>query len=246
MKNASEFSEWRSARIQHLAQTKDFEEISLQWMDKAIENDYPYLFQWLGVPVIQFPSDLLLIQEAIFRSQANKVIEIGIARGGTTIFLASLLKLMHGDKEFSVIGLDIKLSSHTVQAVRSSIVQDRIILVEGDSVNNETLLSVKQHIGPGDKVLVILDSNHTHQHVYREMVMYGDLVTSNSFLIVMDTAIEYINQANLGNREWGKGNSPLTAVAKFQANKEQQFVLDEYLDKRGIPGASKGGFLRKK
>ena len=101
MKNASEFSEWRSARIQHLAQTKDFEEISLQWMDKAIENDYPYLFQWLGVPVIQFPSDLLLIQEAIFRSQANKVIEIGIARGGTTIFLASLLKLMHGDKEFS-------------------------------------------------------------------------------------------------------------------------------------------------
>jgi len=245
MQNAREFSEWKDNRLKLLADNEEYQQASLQWINKAVENDYPYLFSWFGVPVIQFPSDLVLMQEAIFRSRANKVVEVGIARGGTTVFLASLLKLIHGNEAHSVIGVDIKLSNHTIEAVRNSVVQDSIILIEGNSVSNETFLRVKQFINSEDRVLVILDSNHTHQHVYSEMMLYGGLVTSNSFLIVMDTAIEYVDQEHLKDKKWARGNSPLTAVSRYQVENPNEFVLDEILDSRSLPGAASGGFLKR-
>jgi len=245
MQNAREFSEWKDNRLKLLADNEEYQQASLQWINKAVENDYPYLFSWFGVPVIQFPSDLMLIQEAVFLSRANKVIEVGIARGGTTIFLASLLKLIHGKEPSSVIGVDVKLSSHTKEAIRSSLFQDHIVLIEGDSIDGITLSRIEQLIEPGDKTLVILDSNHTKEHVYREIEIYGNLVSSNSYLIVMDTAIEYIDQALIKDRKWAKGNSPFTAISDYLIRNPNQFMPDNHLEALSMPGASRGGYLKK-
>lgn len=246
MKNAHEFSEWRSNRLRELRENLEYKEESLRWLNVAVRNDYSYLFQWMGVPIIQFPSDVFLIQEAVFRSKANKVIEVGIARGGMTLFLASLLKLIHESKESAVIGVDIKISQHTRDAVVASKMKERIVLVEGDSSSTSTLREVQKFIKPEDKVLVILDSNHTYEHVYKEISLYAGVVSTNSYLIVMDTAIEYLDPEVIGtNKLWGRKNSPQTAIERYLLDESSEFEIDLDLDSRSLPGASRGGFLRK-
>ena len=247
MKNASEYLEWRVKRSTELSENVRYKEDSLRWLNTAVQNEYSYMFQWMGVPIIQFPSDILLIQEAIFKSKVDKIVEIGIARGGMTLYLASLLKLMHEDSETAVIGVDIKISQHTRDAIVESNLGDRIVLIEGDSASKSTLSEVKEHINPGERVLVILDSNHTSEHVYKEMSLYADLVSLDSFLIVMDTAIEYLEPEVLGeNRIWARSNSPQTAIDRFFRDFPDRFEVDTDLDSRALPGAAKGGYLRRK
>lgn len=245
MQNELEFMEWRERRSQSLVSNESYEKAALNWMNQAVYHDYSYLFSWLGEPVIQFPSDLFLIQEAIFRSGANKIIEVGIARGGTTIFLASLLKMIHGENESRVIGVDIEISSHTRRAIQNSLVNERISLVEGNSTDDEVIAKLRNYLTKEDIVLVILDSNHTQDHVYNEIKLYGDLVTTNSYLIVMDTAIEYVDEEALKGKMWSKGNSPYSAILKYQSQYPHNYELDSNLDSRSFPGAARGGYLKK-
>ena len=240
-----EFEEWRISRSKELGKNIPYEKAALVWMNQAIRNDYSYLFTWLGVPVIQFPSDIFLIQEAIFRSRANKIVEVGIARGGTTIFLASLIKLIHGDKDSAVIGVDIQISPHTRIAVEKSVVRNQITFVEGNSTSEEVVAKVRQLITKDDIVLVILDSNHTEEHVYNEMELYGELVTPGAYLVVMDTAIEYVDSEVIAGKPWGKGNNPLTAINRYHSKNRNVYHVDSDLDSRSLPGAARKGFLRK-
>jgi cephalosporin hydroxylase len=246
VKNAIEYLEWRFNRSRELMEDVKYREESLRWLNVAVQNDYSYMFQWMGVPIIQFPSDILLIQEAVFRSKANKIVEIGIARGGMTLFLASLLKLIHGSQESTVIGVDISVSSHTYDALNNSALKGNVLLIQGDSASKDTQAQVSQHVKKEDKVIVILDSNHTHAHVYKELQFYSDMVSKGSFLIVMDTAIEYLDPENVGeDKEWSCGNNPKTAVDEFLSRYPNTFVLDEELNSRSLPGAAHGGFLRR-
>lgn len=247
MINHNAFVNWRLKRSKELEENLSFQTSSLVWLNEAVKNDYSYMFQWMGVPVIQFPSDVFLIQEAIFRSRANKVIEVGIARGGMTLFLASLLKVQFSDSDAKVVAVDVSVSDHTRDAISSSNVQSYIQLVEGNSISEVTLRNVSKHIHPQDNVVVILDSHHTFEHVYEEMCMYSPLVTKNSFMIVMDTAIEYLDPEVISpKKEWKRDNSPFTAILEYVKNFPDQFVLDEEINSRSMPGAARGGFLRKK
>ena len=245
MFDSNQFSEWQIKRSRQIDSNSEYEQASLNWLNLAVESDYPYLFSWLGVPAIQFPSDLVLIQEAIFKSKANKIIEVGIGRGGTTIFLASLLSLIYRSENSSVVGIDIKISKHTESAIKNSIVNDKIHLIEGDSTNAETILKLRNFVNDDDKILVILDSNHTHEHVFAEMQIYGNLVSHNSYLIVMDTAIEYLEPELTKGKKWSRTNSPLSAIVEYQQKFPGIFVEDDNLNSRSLPGAAKGGFLRK-
>jgi len=246
MHDPEEFMEWRHKESSKLNQDEDFQASGLLWMNNAVRLNYSYMFEWLGVPVIQFPGDLLLIQEAIFSTKANKVIEIGIARGGTTLFLASILKLMGMKERTKVIGVDILISPHTREAIANSAFAEQINLIEGDSKEDSIFRKVSNYINDDDRVIVILDSNHSMDHVYEEIVLYSKLVTSGSYLIVMDTAIEFLNSEVITiDKPWGKGNNPYTAIREYMKKNEGVFVLDKKLNDRSSPGAASGGFLRK-
>ena len=246
MLNSEEFVAWRKKNSRVLENDPNFQSISLQWLNVAAEKGYSYMFQWMGEPIIQFPSDILLIQEAVYRSKANKIVEVGIARGGMTLFLASLLKLLDKSENSMVIGVDIQLSSHTLKAIENSSLKSNVKLVEGDSATRSTLDKVLKYIEDDDRVLVILDSNHAKNHVYAEMTLFGDVVSKNSFLIVMDTAIEYLESESIGeNKPWSRNNSPKSAIDQYFSNFPENFSIDEDLNSRSFPGAAYGGFLRK-
>ena len=247
MYNANEFMEWRKKQSKLMHQDENFQASGLAWMNSAARLEYSYMFQWLGVPVIQFPSDLFLIQEAIYKSKANKIIEIGIARGGTTLFLASILELMGDIQSKKVIGVDISISTHTHDAIKNSKFVDMIELVEGNSVNSEVVAEVAKKIEKNDRNLVILDSNHAADHVYQELMLYSCFVSAGSFLIVMDTAIEYLDENVISKEKpWSRGNSPHSAIEKFMLENADKYILDDELNSRSFPGAAKGGFLRRK
>ena len=244
--NHEEFLEWRKENTNILNEDSKYYQTGLKWMNESVRLNYSYMFEWLGVPVIQYPSDLLLIQEALVLSNANKVIEIGIARGGTTLFLASMLGLMHNNGDQMVIGVDISVSRHTADAITNSKLSGYIKIIEGNSILDSTFRDISKLISKNDRVLVILDSNHTMEHVYQEMKMYSDIVTEGSFLIVMDTAIEYVNPDLIPEeRPWGRGNNPDTAIRKFLLENAGLFEIDQNLNGRSFPGAAKGGYLRK-
>jgi len=246
MHNAEEFIEWRKKQAIKIADADDYHSSSLNWMNNAVRLDYSYMFEWLGVPVIQFPGDLLLIQEAIVSANVSKVIEVGIARGGTTIFLSSILDLMGYSSCPNVIGVDISISEHTSLAIEKSKFKERIALIEGDSIAESTFQKVSKLVNFNDRVMVILDSNHTMSHVYNELNLYSELVSEGSYLIVMDTAIEYIDPISIPKEKpWGRGNSPKTAVSRFLSENRESFTVDSKIDNRSLPGAAKGGFLRR-
>lgn len=246
MHNAEEFLSWRKERAEEYESDEKFLTSGKNWMNNAVRLDYSYMFEWLGIPVIQFPGDLLLIQEAIVTARVNKVIEVGIARGGTTNFLASILDLLGSTSFPNVIGVDVSISKHTSEAIENSKFKERIELVEGNSISDSTFQKVMKHINSNDRVMVILDSNHTMSHVYNELNLYSKIVTKGSYLIVMDTAIEYIDPNVISkDKLWGRGNSPMTAVSRFLNENPEVFVIDKKMDSRSFPGAAKGGFLLK-
>ena len=247
MHNAEEFLAWRNEQAIKIGNDDEYYSSGLNWMNSAVRLDYSYMFEWLGVPVIQFPADLLLIQEAIVTANANKVIEIGIARGGTTIFIASILNLLGKREHANVIGVDILISDHTRNAISSSYFANQIKLIKGDSVDESTFRLVSEEIKNDDRVLVILDSNHSMEHVYKEMLLYSGFVSELSFLIVMDTAIEFLDSNVIGkDKPWGKKDNPGTAIKKFMTLYDETFELDHKLNNRSFPGATKGGFLKKR
>jgi len=244
--NSEEFQEWRKLRASELPFNEDYVSSSLAWLNEAVRSDYSYMFEWFGVPVIQFPSDLLLIQEAIYKARPNVIIEVGIARGGMTVFLASMLEMINRESKYSVVGVDIKISNHTKIAITNSPWVDRVTLIEGSSVENDTVLKVKNLLQESDRVMVILDSNHTSSHVFEEMQFFSGIVSNGSYLVVMDTAIEYIDESLISDRPWSRDNGPLTAVKRFMKSFPEMFVIDSELNSKSFPGAARDGFLRKR
>ncbi len=231
----------KQENIRKLARSEDLRALSMKWVADVSRHKYSYHFTWLGRPVIQFPQDLLAMQEIIWRVRPSLIIETGVARGGSLIFYASLLELVGGDGR--VVGIDIDIREHNRREIENHQLSRRIDLVEGSSVEREVIDTVYKMAGDRKPILVVLDSNHTREHVLRELEAYSPLVTRESYLVVFDTVIEDMPEDFFPDRPWGKGDNPKTAVQEFLPSTDR-FTVDEEYDGKLLITVAPGGYLR--
>jgi cephalosporin hydroxylase len=238
-----EFEIWRNRQLEIQIEDQTFKEKSKAWVQAATDHKYSYQFNWLGIPIIQLPGDLVMFQEIVFNTRPDLVIEIGVARGGSLVFWASMQQLC-GIKEGKVLGVDIDIRNHTKQAITSSIMKDRIHLIEGSSIDQGISSRVAEYASQYSKIMVVLDSNHTHDHVFRELELYANLVTPNCFLLVLDTVIDELDKDP--SREWGPEANPKTATIEFMSKNKDEFIPQiKYEAKAGLTVAPQGYWIRK-
>lgn len=199
-----------------------FELVSLQWLKVGWNQKHPYTFSWMGRPVIQLPEDMIRMQEVIYRVKPDVIIETGVAHGGSLIYYASLFKAMEKGR---VIGIDIEIRPHNRTAIEAHELAEFITLVEGSSTSPDIVNAVKKMINPNEIVLVILDSNHTKQHVSDELVAYHDIVSTGSYIVATDGSMKDLYDVPRGNPEWAWDN-PTAAAAEFVLQ-HTEFVLEQ-------------------
>ena len=200
-----------------------FELISDLWLKTSWNQKYSYTFTWLGRPIIQHPEDLVRLQEAIVTLRPDVIIETGVAHGGSLIFYASLFKAM--GHEGRVVGIDIEVRPQNRRAVEDHELASYITLIEGDSAAPETVERARARVRPDDKVMVILDSNHTKDHVARELEAYASLVSPDSYIVATDGIMGFVHDTPRGTPEWISDN-PSQAATEFAA-RHPNFVLEE-------------------
>jgi cephalosporin hydroxylase len=232
----------RENSINGLAENKEFKKKSIDWIKDAGTASYPYNFDWLGIPIIQLPQDIVAIQEIIWRTRPRYIIETGIAHGGSLILHASILQLIAAEGE--VIGIDIDIRSHNRSAIEAHPLSKRIHLIQGSSIDQDVVDKVESIIQEPGPILVILDSNHTHEHVMTELKLYSKFVSKDSYLIVMDTTIEDMPKGSFLDRPWDVGNSPKTAVHEFLLN-NTSFEIDHEYDSKLLISAALNGYLKR-
>ncbi len=241
--DSQEFEEKKTRDIKKLGSNASIFQQSKNIIASLDKYNYTYLWSWLGLPIIQWPADILATQEVVWEVQPDVIIETGVARGGSVVFLAALQKLL-GDG--IVLGIDIDIRAHNRQAIENHILHDRIVLIEGSSTSSHVIEMIRNHIKPGAKVMVILDSDHSYEHVLRECNIYANLVSVGSYLIVADTVVGYFHKGELSgdrSKEWYKGNEPLAARDKFLLANDD-FELASINDKL-VLSSSPGGYLRR-
>jgi cephalosporin hydroxylase len=218
----------------------DLSRLSLQWMLKTAPYKYTYHFTWMGRPIIQFPQDILAMQELIWNVKPECIIETGVAHGGSIIFHASMLQLLGG--EGRVLGIDIDIRSHNRKEIEAHPMASRIDLLQGSSVDPEVMAKASAW-AKGKRALLILDSNHTHEHVLAELRGYSHLVNKGGYIVVMDTTIEDTPPGFFPDRSWGPGNSPKSAVRAFMKESDR-FEVDGGMDAKLLISVAREGFLR--
>ncbi|MBK1694624.1 cephalosporin hydroxylase [Chromatium weissei] len=232
----------KKARIAAFSQDEAFRAISNEWRIEALKKKYMNNHSWLGRPIIQLPTDIIAIQEIIWAIKPDFVIETGVAHGGSLILSASILELLNHGK---VIGIDIDIRSHNRQAIENHQLSHRIQLIEGSSVDSEIISTVHGLTKNAKKIVVLLDSNHTHEHVLAELNAYADLVSIGSYCVVFDTFIEDMPDNFIWNeRPWSKGNNPKTAVWEW-IKLHSEFEIDHSMEDRLLITSAPDGFLRR-
>jgi len=214
--------------------------------DKA---KYVYNFVWMGIPVIQLPQVLQIKQELIWEIKPNVIIETGVAWGGSLIFYASLMSAMvecEFIKNPRIICVEVNMSTENKENLSAHpLFRKFCSILDGSSIDTSIVDLIAKKIKPDDKVMVVLDSNHTHQHVLNELELYYKLVSNNSCFIVEDTAIEW-HQASSSIRPWGPGNSPYSAIEEFlKSNAGSEFNLERIWTDKAVISGMKNGVLRK-
>lgn len=234
------FQQRNLEQIRALGTDRALRAASTQWVVASARHEYSYHFTWMGRPIIQYPQDIVALQEIIWRVKPSLIIETGIAHGGSLVFSASMLELIG---EGRVVGVDIEIRHHNRQAIEAHPMAKRITLIEGSSIHDDVADQVRALAKGEQSVLVILDSNHTHQHVRRELELYSPLVTKGSYLIVFDTVIEDMPVDSFQNRPWGPGNSPKTAVYDFLKS-SSRFAVDDEIDDKLLITVAPDGYLK--
>jgi cephalosporin hydroxylase len=241
MNEVERFEQQKRESIQALAKDAALQRQGQEFILATGRHRYTYNFTWLGRPVIQFPQDLMAIQEIIWQVQPAVVVETGIAHGGSLIFHASLLELLGGDGE--VIGVDIDIRAHNRAAIEAHPMAKRILLIQGSSTDEAIVKRVRDRIAGRGPVVVILDSDHTHAHVERELELYSPLVKAGSYLVVMDTQIELLPEGHFTDRTWNKGNNPMTAVHAF-LKRNDRFAIDQDYNAKLLISVAPDGYLK--
>jgi cephalosporin hydroxylase len=221
-----------------------------KWLQRAAKDfnvesnkaQYSYNFSWMGRPIIQYPQDMIAMQEIIWQVKPDLVIETGIAHGGSLIYYASLLELL-GKGE--VLGIDIDIREHNRKEIEKHPMFKRIKMIQGSSISNEVIEQVKKYAEGKNSILVCLDSNHTHDHVLKELELYSPLVSLHSYIVAFDTIVEdlpegYFSQA----RPWGLSNNPKTAVDEF-LRENNNFEIDTSVDNKLLISVAPGGYLKR-
>lgn len=250
--DSKNFEEECRQQIASQGADQELQDLTQQWISRAAHHNYSYHFQWLGRPVIQHPQDIVAIQQLIWEIQPELIIETGVARGGSLILSASILELVAlcgGPQGAKVVGVDIDIREHNRLAIEEHPMFKRIHLIEGSSVDIDTYEKVRAHIVENQRVLVFLDSNHTHDHVLDELNLYAPLTSIGSYCVVFDTIVEDMIGVDYSNRPWAKGNNPKTAVHAYLDKKktidESHFEIDKSWDDRLLITVAPNGFLRR-
>ena len=244
-KVANPVEAFRRERYERIAANRTDEQLkkgTVAFMKEVIRTNYIFNFSWLGRPIIQLPQDLFAMQEIIWAVKPDLIIETGIAHGGSLVFHASMLELLGKGR---VVGVDIDIRKHNRKEIEEHPLYHRITMIEGSSVSDQVAEQVKSMAATARIVMVTLDSNHTHEHVRRELQLYTPLVTAGSYCIVFDTAVEdFAREIPIVDRPWGPGDNPKTAVWEFLETNDQ-FVIDKDIEAKILLTAAPDGYLRR-
>ena len=230
-----------------LSDSRDIRNAAHDFMVQAFDTRYQFDFTWMGRPILQFPQDLVALQEIIWDVRPDLIIETGVAAGGSATFFASLLELnalSGGPKDAEVWCIEIKLRAHNREALLAHPMHPRLRIFDGSSVDKKIVSVIAEKAEKCESVMVILDSNHSHEHVLGELNLYASLVSVGSYCVVFDTVIEDIDYAKFLDRPWGKGDNPKTAVAEF-LKINSDFVVDYSIDEKLFISQAPGGYLKR-
>lgn len=230
--------------------------LSNTWLKNAVQSGYQFNFTWLGRPIIQIPQDIYIVQELIWKVRPDLIIETGIAHGGSLILSASMLALLDYCEYYQkdapnyyrrkVIGIDVDIRHHNKQAILDHPLNRLIEMIEGSSVCKNIVNRVETIAKKHKRIMVFLDSNHTHSHVLSELKFYAPLVSLDSYCVVWDTSIEDVTDDGIiCEKGWGKGNNPKTAVYEFLNSIEGKYFEIDKISDRLLITAANDGFLKR-
>ncbi len=227
------------------------------WMELSIAAKYSYHFEWLGRPVIQYPQDIVAMQELIWQIKPDLIIETGIAHGGSLILSASMLAMLDYCEAIKastqldpqatrrrVVGIDIDIRAHNRKAIEAHPMSHYIDMIEASSIAPETILQVHEVAKDYQRVLVCLDSNHTHEHVLAELYAYAPLTSVGSYCCVFDTVIEDLPDNMYPDRPWGHGDNPKTAVWEYLKN-HPEFEINKQINSKLLVSVAPDGYLKR-
>ncbi|CAB4578897.1 MAG: cephalosporin hydroxylase [Actinobacteria bacterium] len=258
MNSFETFLKQRSENIAAISESARILEISNQWVQEVSAYKYIFNYDWFGRPIIQMGSDMIAVQEVIWRTKPDLIIETGIAHGGSLIYHASLLAMLDlceaaenggavdpRNPSRRVLGIDIDIRPHNRKAIEGHPFFGYIDMFEGSSIDLGMISRVKTFAKNFSRIMLVLDSNHTEAHVLAELEGYADLVSPGCYCIVFDTAIENMPEGHYTDRPWGKGDNPLSALRKYLPS-HPEFSVDHEFDGKILIGNAPGGFLRRK
>lgn len=228
-------------RIEDQSANEKLLQTSNQFIEETIKAGYSYNFTWMGRPIIQYPQDMIAMQEILWDIKPDLIIETGIAHGGSLIYYASILELI-GKGE--VLGIDIDIRDHNRKEIENHPMYKRIKMIQGSAIDESIVEKVKAHTIGKSTILVCLDSNHTHDHVLRELELYSPFVTVGSYLVVFDTIVEDLPDDLYPDRPWNVGNNPKTAVYEFLKT-NQDFEIDKSIDHKLLISVAPEGYLKR-
>lgn len=256
----TEYEQFKREGLEEIAKLgadKEMAALSSGWLNRANNFKYSYHFEWMGRPIIQYPQDIVAMQELIWSVKPDLIIETGIAHGGSLIFSASMLALLDlsdalangstidpATSRRKVLGVDIDIRRHNRAAIEAHPMASRIQMIQGSSIAPEIVEQVKQAAKDYDRILVCLDSNHTHDHVLAELEAYAPLTSVGSYCVVFDTVIDDMPADMFPDRPWGPTNNPKTAVRKYLESNDQ-FVIDKLVEDKLQLTVAPSGYLKR-
>jgi cephalosporin hydroxylase len=253
----SEFKQQVLKRIDEIAHNVPLKNAASAFMEKSLLPQYSYNYEWQGRPIIQYPQDIVAMQEVIWRIKPDLIIETGIAHGGSLIFSASMLALLDmseaiengttldpSQSQRKVLGIDIDIRPHNREAIEAHPMASRIEMIQGSSIVPDIIQQVHKIAENYKNVMVILDSNHTHEHVLAELIAYAPLTSTNSYCVVFDTVVEDLPKEMFPDRPWGPGDNPKTAVWEYLKT-HSGFEIDKSIDNKLLISVAPDGYLKR-
>jgi len=259
MSDEKDFKQQTRDEIRRQGSSDTFRSLTRKWIEESANTKYSYHFEWLGRPIIQYPQDMIGTQQLLWEVKPDLVIETGIARGGSLIFYASMLELIAqcgGPENGMVLGIDIDIRNHNREAIHLHPMSKRIEMIQGSSIDSSIAQQVRNRALSSKKVMVFLDSNHTHKHVLQELQLYAPLVSLGSYIVVFDTVVEDLPSDFFSDRPWSKGDNPKTAVFEYLKEIDKShlsgidgerlnFIVDDDLENQLMITVAPSGFLKR-
>lgn len=253
----TEFEKEVEERLAGISEQRELKDSALRFVEESIRPKYSYNFFWLGRPIIQYPQDMVAVQELIWKVRPDLIVETGIAHGGSLILSASMLALLDMTEAIEagnsfdpakstrkVVGLDIDIRAHNRKAIEAHPLFSRIKMIEGSSIDPEVVAQVHEIASGYKRVMVFLDSNHTGAHVRAELEAYAPLVSIGSYCLVFDTIVEDLPADMYPDRPWGPGDNPKTALWAY-LKEHPEFEIDRSYDAKLLISMAPNGYLKR-